>query len=92
VGIITFVIIGLVAGLLARALVPGRQAMGLLATTLLGIAGSLLGGFVGSMLSPAAQRTGPFGLHPAGFIASTIGAIVVLLVWMFFTRGRGARA
>ena len=46
-GIIAFLVIGLIAGLIARALMPGNQSMGLLATTLLGIAGSFVGGFVG---------------------------------------------
>jgi uncharacterized membrane protein YeaQ/YmgE (transglycosylase-associated protein family) len=90
-GIIAFIIIGLIAGLLARALVPGKQAMGWIATALLGIAGSLLGGFIGMLLNPANERTGPMGLHPSGIIASTIGAIVVLLIWGFFARGRGLR-
>ena len=47
--IIIFLVIGLISDLIARALMPGRQSMGLLATTLLGCAGSLIGGFIGSM-------------------------------------------
>ncbi|HSP19463.1 MAG TPA: GlsB/YeaQ/YmgE family stress response membrane protein, partial [Myxococcaceae bacterium] len=50
-GIITMIVIGLVAGLIARAIVPGRQSMGVLATMLLGIVGSFVGGLLGSLFS-----------------------------------------
>lgn len=76
-GIIAFLIIGLIAGLIARAIVPGRQSMGLIATTLLGMAGSILGGFIASLF----DRNGRlFELRPSGIIMSIIGAIVVLLL------------
>ena len=76
-GIIAFLIIGLIAGLIARAIVPGRQSMGLIATTLLGMVGSLVGGLVGSLF----ERDGRlFDLRPSGIIMSVIGAIVVLLL------------
>jgi uncharacterized membrane protein YeaQ/YmgE (transglycosylase-associated protein family) len=69
------IVIGLVVGLLARALKPGRDAMGLIMTTLLGIGGALLAKFVG-------QRLGWYGMsEPAGFLASIGGAIVLLLVY-----------
>lgn len=76
-GIIAFIIIGLIAGLIARAILPGRQSMGLLATTLLGMVGSLIGGLIGSLF----ERDGRlFDLRPSGLIMSVIGAIVVLLL------------
>lgn len=76
-GIIAFLIIGLIAGLIARAIIPGRQSMGLIATTLLGMVGSLVGGLVGSLF----ERDGRlFDLRPSGLIMSVIGAIVVLLL------------
>jgi uncharacterized membrane protein YeaQ/YmgE (transglycosylase-associated protein family) len=76
-GIIAFIIIGLIAGLIARAILPGRQSMGLLATTLLGMVGSLVGGLVGSLF----QRDGRlFDLHPSGVLMSVVGSIVVLLL------------
>lgn len=83
--ILMFIVLGLVAGLLARAIVPGRQSMGLVATTLLGMAGSFIGGLVGSLLSgqPLLQ------FHSAGIIGSVIGAIVVLFLVGFAGR-RGA--
>ena len=80
-GILAFIIIGLIAGLLARAIVPGKQSLGLIATTLLGMVGSLVGGLVGSLFS----RGEVTRLHPAGIIMSVIGAIVVLLIFSWAT-------
>jgi uncharacterized membrane protein YeaQ/YmgE (transglycosylase-associated protein family) len=77
-GIIAFIIIGLIAGLIARAILPGRQSMGLVATTLLGMVGSLVGGLVGSLFQRGDGRL--FDLHPTGILMSVIGAIVVLLL------------
>lgn len=82
-GIIAFIIIGLLAGLVARALMPGPQHMGIIATTLLGIAGSFLGGFIGSGVSSGGQI---WALRPAGLILSVVGAFVVLLIVGFVTR------
>jgi uncharacterized membrane protein YeaQ/YmgE (transglycosylase-associated protein family) len=76
-GIIAFIIIGLIAGLIARAIMPGRQSMGLVATTLLGMVGSLVGGLIGSLF----VRNGRlFDVHPTGILMSVVGAIVVLLL------------
>ncbi len=67
-------VIGFVVGLVARAILPGTQSLGIIMTAVLGIAGSFLAGFVGQALGwYAAGAT-------AGFIASVIGAIVLLLV------------
>jgi uncharacterized membrane protein YeaQ/YmgE (transglycosylase-associated protein family) len=74
--ILAFIVLGLIAGFIARAVMPGRQAMGLLATTLLGMVGSILGGFIGSLIS--GDRI--FDLHAAGLIGSIIGALIVLLL------------
>ncbi|HVG62086.1 MAG TPA: GlsB/YeaQ/YmgE family stress response membrane protein [Hyalangium sp.] len=76
-GIIAFIIIGLIAGLIARAILPGRQSMGLLATTLLGMVGSLVGGLIGSLFVRDGRL---FDLRPSGVIMSVIGAIIVLLL------------
>lgn len=76
-GIIAFIVVGLIAGLIARAILPGRQSMGLLATMLLGIVGSFVGGLIGSLF----RRDGRlFDLHPSGILMSVLGAIVVLLL------------
>lgn len=76
-GIIAFIIIGLIAGLIARAIMPGRQSMGLIATTLLGMVGSLVGGLIGSLFSRNGRA---FALEPSGIILSIIGAILVLML------------
>lgn len=66
---------GLVIGLVARAVMPGRQHMGLILTMLLGIAGAWLGGFIG-------RATGMYKEgHPAGFLMALVGALIVLFVY-----------
>lgn len=75
-GILAIIVVGLVAGLLARLVVPGRSGMGIPATVVLGIVGSFVGGFVGSLFT----SHGSFGqLHSTGIVFSTLGAILVLL-------------
>lgn len=77
--VIGLILIGLVAGFLARALVPGRDPMGLAATILLGIGGSFLGGFLGRLLFDSGRTT-------AGIIGSVIGAVILLLIYNAATR------
>ena len=74
---IWFLIIGLVAGLLARLVLPGKDAMGLIATMLLGIVGSIIGGCV----SWALWGSDGGAIRPSGLLMSIVGAILVLLVW-----------
>ncbi|AFT88909.1 GlsB/YeaQ/YmgE family stress response membrane protein [Paraburkholderia phenoliruptrix] len=69
------VIVGLIVGLIARALKPGDDRMGLIMTIILGIAGSLVAGYVGRALGW--YQPG----QPAGWIASVIGAIVLLVIY-----------
>lgn len=84
-GLLLFIVFGLVVGFLARALMPGRQSMGLIMTSVLGMVGSLLGGFVGSMISDHDVTR----VHSAGLIGSLIGALIVLaLVSMGGRRAR----
>ena len=81
--IIGFLIFGLIIGLLARAIYPGRQQMGWLATAILGMVGSLVGGLIGHALfggNTAAE--GSWGFTPGGWISSLIGAIIVLWAWL----------
>lgn len=80
-------IVGLVAGALARAVVPGEDPMGLGGTLALGLAGSLVGGFLGYILFRADGDDGAFQM--SGFIGSFVGAIIVLLAWRAYQR-RGA--
>lgn len=73
-GLLLFILFGLVVGFLARAIMPGRQNMGLIMTSVLGMVGSLLGGFIGSMIGDSDVTR----VHSAGLIGSVIGALVVL--------------
>lgn len=75
-GILAWIVFGFVVGLIARAVVPGNQGMGLIKTTLLGVGGSLIGGFVASLISGGSAT----GFQASGFIGSLIGAVVLLLV------------
>ncbi|PZS13466.1 MAG: GlsB/YeaQ/YmgE family stress response membrane protein, partial [Pseudonocardiales bacterium] len=75
--IITLLVVGLIAGALARLLVPGRDPMGIGATIVLGIVGSFVGGFLGYVLFHHDAKQG--ALQPSGIIGSVIGAILVLL-------------
>ena len=74
--IVGWVVFGLVVGFIARALVPGRDDIGVLRTIVLGVVGSVLGGFVFGLLT-----VGFRGFQPAGWIGSIIGAVVVLLIY-----------
>lgn len=75
---IWWLIVGLIAGALARLIMPGKDAMSWLATLLLGVAGSILGGLVSWAIWGADERT---GFQPAGLVLSLIGAIVLLWGW-----------
>lgn len=78
--LIVAIVIGFIAGLIARAIHPGEDKAGFLITTLLGIAGSLLATFAGRL----------FGLYEAnstaGFIASIIGAIIILFIYNLISK------
>lgn len=87
--IIVMLIIGFVAGILARALVPGADPMSLGATTLLGIAGSFVGGFLGYLLFRNDAADG--ALQPAGIVGSVIGGIIVLLIYRSMGERRSFR-
>jgi uncharacterized membrane protein YeaQ/YmgE (transglycosylase-associated protein family) len=71
-------IIGFVVGLIARAILPGADQMGILATTMVGVLGSFVGGWLGGLIKkPAAGAK----FSPAGFLMSIVGAVVLLVLW-----------
>ena len=83
-GIIGWIVLGLIAGAIAKAILPGRQGGGWLMTLLLGVVGALIGGWIGSAI---------FGVGLEEFwslqtwIVAILGAILVLAIWGFATRG-----
>ncbi|MFO0613620.1 MAG: GlsB/YeaQ/YmgE family stress response membrane protein [Polyangiaceae bacterium] len=80
--LLLFLVFGFVVGLVARALMPGKQSLSLLWTTLLGIAGSFLGGMLWSLFF----HYRVLDLHPSGFIGSVIGAMLVLGIASYVRR------
>ena len=85
--IIGAIIIGLIAGFLARAVVPGDDPMGIGGTLLLGLVGSLIGGFLGYVIFGADADDG--AVQAAGLIGSFIGAVIALLIWRAIQSRRG---
>jgi uncharacterized membrane protein YeaQ/YmgE (transglycosylase-associated protein family) len=85
-GLIAFLVFGVIVGFLARAIMPGRQQMGVLATMLLGIAGAFVGGLIGS----AIQGLPLTDLHPGGLIGSLLGALLLLALMSYGSRRRHA--
>lgn len=74
--ILFFLVFGLVVGFIARAVMPGSQKMGLIATMLLGVVGSFVGGFLGALIS----HSHVLDFNTAGLIGSVIGALITLAV------------
>lgn len=77
INIIGWIVVGFLSGLLARFFYPGAVHMGLVMTTLLGIAGSFAGGFIGGLFTKEKALMKP---HPAGFVMSVVGAMVLIFI------------
>lgn len=75
--IIWYLIVGFIVGLIARAILPGADHMGLLMTTVVGVVGSIVGGFIGHLFSKPSPDA---KFHPAGILMSIVGAIIVLMI------------
>lgn len=88
-GVISWIVIGLLAGLIAKALTPGRDPGGLIVTMLIGIAGGLLGGWLGKQIFGIDSIDGFFDLST--WIAAVVGSIILLLIYRAFTGGRSRR-
>lgn len=85
--ILLFLLFGLLIGFIARALMPGKQSMGFIATAVVGVIGSLLGGVVTNLIAGNEFDR----IEPAGIIGSIIGALVVLAVYGWAVKRRGVR-
>ena len=85
--IILFLVFGLIVGFLARAIMPGTQKMGMVATMVLGVIGSFVGGFLGALVT----NSRVLDFNTAGLIGSVIGALIALVV-AGSLGGRGSRA
>ena len=81
-GFFGWIIVGAVAGVLAKLIMPGKDPGGCIVTVLLGIAGALLAGFIGNSLGWYSQG------QAGGFIAATLGAIVILFIYRLVSRRR----
>ncbi|MBC2768945.1 GlsB/YeaQ/YmgE family stress response membrane protein [Pusillimonas minor] len=79
-GIITMIVVGFIVGLIARAIMPGDQKLGIIMTIILGIAGSIVAGYLGAALGFYSAGEG------GGWIGSIIGAIIVLFVYGLVTK------
>ena len=77
--IIGTIVVGFIVGLLARFFYPGAVEMNFIATTMLGIAGSILGGFLSSLFFKSPDGN----FHPAGWVMSIVGAAI--LIWVYLT-------
>jgi len=85
---IGFLIFGLIAGVIAKLILPGRQGGGWIATLVLGVIGALLGGFLGGLIFNADYNTWSI----PNLILSVVGAIIVLVIYGFITGRKGSRA
>lgn len=90
-GILAWIIFGLIAGLIAKALMPGKDPGGCIITTLLGIVGAVIGGFIGRSLLGYGRATDSMGdVSKPGFLMSlllaVIGAIIVLAIYRLISR------
>lgn len=88
--IISWIIIGALIGLIARALMPGKQAMGLGTTIVLGVVGAIVGGFIGGLLGGSGVSgimENPWSLWT--ILLAVIGALIVMFVYSLATKNRG---
>jgi uncharacterized membrane protein YeaQ/YmgE (transglycosylase-associated protein family) len=83
-GILAFIVVGLIAGLLAKLVVPGDDLGGLIVTTLIGIAGAFVGGLIVQFLGGA----GVTGINIWSILVATLGAVILLAIYRLFAGGR----
>jgi len=84
---LAFILLGLIAGVIAKLILPGRQGGGWIATLILGVVGALVGGFVAGLFGFSYEEF--FSIE--SWLIAIVGAIIVLVIWGFITR-RSSRA
>ena len=84
IGIISWIVVGLIAGVLAKLIMPGRDPGGFLLTIIIGMIGALVGGFVVQLLG----GTGLTGFSLWSILVATIGSIILLAIYRLFAGGR----
>jgi len=85
-GIIAWIVLGLIAGAIAKAIYPGHQGGGIIATIVLGIVGAVVGGFLGQLLLGGGGSASYAALTIPGVAFAVIGAMVVIFLWGLLTR------
>ncbi|MFD7920878.1 GlsB/YeaQ/YmgE family stress response membrane protein [Streptomyces sp. NPDC059740] len=88
-GILGWIVVGLLAGAIAKALMPGKDPGGCLITMLIGVVGGLLGGWLGKVIFGVKSINGFF--HLSTWIAAVVGSVIVLLLYRLLTGGRARR-
>lgn len=83
---IAWIVLGLIAGAIAKAIYPGDQGGGFLATTILGILGAVVGGYLGRVLLGTSAGASAGALSLPSIAVAVLGAMLVLFLWGFFTR------
>jgi uncharacterized membrane protein YeaQ/YmgE (transglycosylase-associated protein family) len=84
-GILALIVVGLIAGLLAKLIMPGDDPGGLILTPLIGIAGAFVGGFIVQLLGSAGGVT---GINIWSILVATLGAVILLAIYRLFVGGR----
>lgn len=90
ISILVWAAFGLVAGLLAKAIMPGKDPGGFIVTILIGVAGAILGGYISQLLGFANDGQVSF-LSPKDWIFAIVGALIILFVWKKFLAPKFAK-
>jgi uncharacterized membrane protein YeaQ/YmgE (transglycosylase-associated protein family) len=85
-GLLAWLILGLIAGAIAKAIYPGRQGGGFVATLLLGVLGAFIGGTLHTFLTTGALQLASVSFSIGGIVVAVLGAIVFIFIWNWFKR------
>lgn len=85
-GWLSFIILGLIAGAIAKLILPGKQGGGWIATLILGVIGALIGGWLAGLIFPGVGYENFWSIQ--SWLIAIVGALIVLLIWGFITKSR----